>query len=348
LTAKLTGKAGFAAPQRFTVEVFLFTFSCIFLKARLASRTRRYGMPINPAFLGHGIFLELAPINGIRRYANYKKPIPPDSSMKVLVDKFIEAVTDMDMSSVWFELFTRSGTIDEDGKLGTKELVEGLKAAKISAVPWGYCFGKNSEHPDPKDNDLQRAIDLCDQYELNVFVADIEPWNEIGGIVDKWKADALSALVTGLNAHFKKDNLGISSFASLAAQPKAREYLKPVTPLVSFCAPQIYWNKRDPIPWARESLQSWRDAGITTELVATVQSYWEKNDNTGSQTEMEDKVRDFVAHFPASEWSKLIGLNWYHAGDKNTADKGGMSDPMINAIIAAKLNKKPYKKAYEA
>jgi hypothetical protein len=145
-------------------------------------------MAINSAFLGHGIFLELKPIDGLRRYANYKEPLPRDHTISDLVDKFIEALTDMKMSSVWFELFTSSGVIDQDGKQGTKELVDGLNAAKIAAIPWGYCFGKNSESDEGNPNkilDLDRSKKLCDNYGLSLFVADIEPWIAIGSAADR-------------------------------------------------------------------------------------------------------------------------------------------------------------------
>ena len=305
---------------------------------------------INPAFTGHGVFLQLQPICGLRRYANYRAPLQNPTTSQ-LVDKFIEAVTDMRMSSVWFELFTRTGVLDQDGKQGTQELVDGLKAANINVVPWAYCWGTNSQNANRADNDLQRAIDLCGKYKLDCFVADIEPGNQITlsnntTLTDKWDPNALNDLVTGLNKNFGEDNLGISSFASLDAnaQPDARTLLPPLTSLVSFCGPQIYWYKNAPVSWAERSLQSWRNAGVATELVATVQSYWSIDDNI-PQALMETQLDDFVTQFPDSDWSKIIGLNWYHAGwNDNLGSEGAMSDTMIADIIAAKLDAKPYKK----
>jgi hypothetical protein len=303
-------------------------------------------MAINPAFFGHGIFLQLEPINGLRRYANYKTPLPPNPTVAQLVDKFVQAITDMHMSSVWFELFTRTGELDPDGKQGTQELVDGLRAAKIHAIPWGYCWGTNSQYPNPNDNDLHRAIGLCNKYKLDCFVADIEPGNKLDdGTEDKWDADALKGLLVGLNANFGNDNLGISSFASLDdnVQSDARKLLPPVTGLVSFCAPQIYWNARDPVPYAAQSLQSWRNAGVTTELVATVQSYWGTAKGT-LQVDMEAKVKGFATTNPDSEWSKIIGLNWYHAGWNDNTVEGAMSNKMIADISGVNLDRKPYKK----
>jgi hypothetical protein len=53
-------------------------------------------MAVNPAFLGHGIWLELAPINGLKRYAKFK-PLPPNPPIAKLVENFIAAITAMKM-----------------------------------------------------------------------------------------------------------------------------------------------------------------------------------------------------------------------------------------------------------
>jgi len=305
-------------------------------------------MAINRAFLGHGIFLQLQPISGLRRYANYKTPLSKPTTSQ-LVDKFILAVTDMKISSVWFELFTRTGIVDRDGKQGTRELGDGLKAAKIHAVPWAYCWSTNSQNTNPKDNDLQRAIDLCNKYKLDCFVADIEPGNSVTvkkkKLVETWDAKALDGLMTGLNKHFGADNLGISSFANIDKnqQPEARKFVPPVAPLASFCAPQIYWNKHDPVDWAEKSVKSWRDAGVTTELIATVQSYWASDPKGPAQADMEKQVGKFLKSYPDSEYSKIVGLNWYHAGWEDNKKEGAMSDRMITDIAAARLDQKPYK-----
>ena len=305
----------------------------------------QHGLNINPAFLGHGIWLELSPIDGLRRYASYKNPLPSDAPVSKLVDNFIVALSDMKISSVWFEIFTHSGIIDPNGSQGTQQLVDGLTAAKINVVPWAYCWGTNSENQNPKDNDIELAKRLCETYKLDCFVADIEPWNKTAsGNVDKWNAKVLNKFVTDLNLHFGTANLGLSSFANLSTQDEARDLLVPLSSQFSFCAPQIYWNKREPIAWTKQSLQSWRDAGVTTQLSATVQSYWELDDGTGTQDEMTQKVIDFVNDYPNTEYSQIIGMNWYHAGGKNNDDEGGMSQDMIDAITKARLDQKPYKK----
>jgi hypothetical protein len=306
-------------------------------------------MAINPAFLGHGIFLQLEPINGLRRYAKYR-PLPCNPTTPQLVDNFIHAMTDMKMSSVWFELFSRKGILDQDGKQGTKELVDGLKGTKIRGVPWAYCWGTNSQNADAKQNDLYRAISLCDSYKLDRFVADIEPGNEISinkneTLTDHWDPGRLEDLMRGLSTNFGKDNLGISSFASLDdnVQGEARQFLPPVTQYASFCAPQIYWGMDDPVGRAQASLKSWRSAGVTTEMVATVQAYWAKPGKHPTQSEMEGQVRKFLKNYPNTEWSKIIGLNWYHAGWNDNTEEGSMSNQMIKDISAANLDRRPYK-----
>lgn len=55
---------------------------------------------------------------------------------------------------------------------------------------------------------------------------------------------------------------------------------------------------------------------------------------------MEKQVADFVTGF--NDWGKLIGLNWYHAGNANADASGSMSDAMIQSIAAARLDQKPY------
>jgi hypothetical protein len=293
----------------------------------------------NIAFRGHGIFVERSPIETLRRYASYPRR-PAATKVSDLVDRFIEALHDMHMTSIWVQLFNVNGTIDKDGRQGTKELVDGARTAGISIVPWGYCFGLNSE--DPKSNDFQLAIELCDQYALEVFVADIEPGNRIGKRIDKWNQNTLERLATSLSAHFGTPNIGLSSFGSLTKQPTARKQLAPIATSFGFCAPQIYWGKREPVKYAQRCLDSWSKTVPESAIIATVQSYWDKGENTGSQALMESRVARFTSRFPDSSWSRLIGLNWYHGGGRNVASEGAMSQQMIATIMAARLDQKPY------
>jgi hypothetical protein len=58
---------------------------------------------------------------------------------------------------------------------------------------------------------------------------------------------------------------------------------------------------------------------------------------------MENKVTQFCGSFV--DWPKIVGYNWYHGGQTNSAAEGSMSDAMISAIAAAGLDGKPYKLA---
>jgi hypothetical protein len=89
------------------------------------------------------------------------------------------------------------------------------------------------------------------------------------------------------------------------------------------------------------SIASFRRAGINNPLVATTQSYWEVSRDGGvSRERMEAQVKAFVTGF--TDWGKIAGLNWYHAGNANTDASGAMSDAMIETIAAANLQQKPY------
>jgi hypothetical protein len=124
--------------------------------------------------------------------------------------------------------------------------------------------------------------------------------------------------------------------------PDALKIMLIAQPYVGMYAPQDYWFDNDPAPYVRNSLATWRAAGITTPIVATIQSYWDIGEGTPAQSVMEAKVQKFIADFTNGDWHNFIGLNWYHAGGQNTSTSGAMSDPMIAAIIAGQLNNKPY------
>jgi hypothetical protein len=58
---------------------------------------------------------------------------------------------------------------------------------------------------------------------------------------------------------------------------------------------------------------------------------------------MEAKVATFISEFTDVDYGTIAGLNWYSAGGANSSSDGAMSDPMIQAIAAGRLNQKPYK-----
>lgn len=110
---------------------------------------------------------------------------------------------------------------------------------------------------------------------------------------------------------------------------------------VGLYAPQAYWMKKEPVSFAETTIASWKDAGIDVPLVLTAQSYWDSSE-TPPQKEVESKLAEFVSAFPSAGWSKIAGLNWYHAGGSNTDAEGAMSDSMIDAIARANIPSKPF------
>jgi hypothetical protein len=149
---------------------------------------------------------------------------------------------------------------------------------------------------------------------INAFVADVEPGNIVHKQADTWDRTAFATLIEGLNAKLGKDNLGISTFANMRLNPDALKIMLIAEPYVCMYAPQVYWFDNLPATYIRQTLETWRAAGITTPLVATVQSYWDLQEGTPEQGIIECMVQEFISLFADDDWRKLIGLNWYHAG----------------------------------
>ena len=188
-------------------------------------------------FLGHGMFLEYAPMRTLQRYAGYKEANPVGATTEQLVGRFIQAMQDMHVASVWIQLFTASGVLDGDGRGGTKELVDGLRRAKIGVAGWGYCYSENAA------TDAGLAKHLCGQYGITAFVADVEPGNPVHDHPDTWQPAAFNNLIAGLKGTFGKDNLGISTFGSLKGHDDAAKIYRLAINDVAMFAPQVYWYK---------------------------------------------------------------------------------------------------------
>lgn len=285
---------------------------------------------INRAFLGHGMFLEYGPLRTLDRYATYGGGIATTLDEKAA--RFVEAMQDMHIGSVWVQLFTASGTLD-NGNGGTRELVAALKQANIACAGWGYCYSQNAA----TDGDL--AKQLCNKYGIDAFIADVEPGNPVHGQPDQWQTQPFKNLMASLKSTFGKDNLGMSTFGNLNGHPDAAAIYRLAIDDVAFFAPQIYWYKKTPVAYAKLCVDSFRQSGIGNPIIATVQSYWDA-DSSFPQASAEAQVKQFISGY--SDWGNIIGLNWYHAGNQNTASTGAMSDNMITKISDGRLDQKPY------
>ncbi|MCZ7593914.1 MAG: hypothetical protein M5U16_02610 [Hyphomicrobium sp.] len=124
-------------------------------------------------------------------------------------------------------------------------------------------------------------------------------------------------------------------------------------------APQAYWMsypkavhynttgfkeadypRDDPTSFVRLVIDSWRADNFTRPLVITGQAYW--GEGAPQTSILEAKVARFTSQF--ADWSKIVGLNWWHAGgDEATAP--AMSPAMIDTLWAAQLGSRPFASA---
>jgi hypothetical protein len=318
-------------------------------------------MAINPAFLGHGTFCYL-PDQTMEHYRNYPNAPVSDSGFLSSVrrilrlapppapispDGFVRAVKDMSMSHAWVRLFGLDGIVDP---APTRMLIDALRAANVHVAGWGYCHGK-----DPK-RDLRLALDQSQAFGLTAFVADVEPGRSLGGTNSKWAINDFGDFIDGLADRFGRDNLGISTWPVLKIQDSpeypSEKLMKHVADRVAMFAPQAYWMsypkavhydttgfkeadypRDDPTSFVRLVVDSWRARGFHQHLVVTGQAYW--GENSPPQSVLENKLRKFAGTY--AEWSKIIGFNWWHAGNDLA-----MSPAMIEALVSAKLGSKPF------
>jgi len=55
-------------------------------------------------------------------------------------------------------------------------------------------------------------------------------------------------------------------------------------------------------------------------------------------------LNDVVANLSDAQWQRMIGFNWYDAGEVGTPGEGSMSSKMIASISSHRLDQKPYLK----
>jgi hypothetical protein len=203
---------------------------------------------------------------------------------------------------------------------------------------------------------LDKAITQSNKFGLDAFIADIEPGRELGGTKSKWQQRAFDDFIGGLSRHFGVDNLGISTWPVLKIQNDPEfpslNLMQIAANRVAMFAPQAYWMtyptkvhydatgfspsdypRNDPVAFVRLVIDSWRADGFQQPLVVTGQGYW--GEGAPPQATMELKVSSFVTGF--SDWPKIVGCNWWHAGGNDFA----MSPVMIAAIAQAKLADRP-------
>jgi hypothetical protein len=324
-------------------------------------------MTIHQALLGHGIFTEFSITHALQRFKNYVSPNPAQPKPNDDIDRFIVALKDMEVGTVWIQLFSSDGDFDMENAKLRKSLIDRLGTAGIHWAGWGYCAGRNAT------TDIELISDLRNELAMEAFIIDAEPGNLVWPdpkfpkdpkkkLPDLWSLDEFDAFTKAVNAMFGTSNLALSTWPVLRIQDEEKKgnpvikLMQIAAPRVAAFAPQAYWMTfpkkvhydlgykekdyppNDPESYVRLVIQSWRDLKFDNPLVISGQAYWGEGETALST--MNRKADEFCNDF--ADWDKLVGFNWYHAGGKNTAKSGSLSDAMVASIAVAKLGGKPY------
>lgn len=275
-------------------------------------------MTLPDSFCKHGTFIYDIPIT-IQNYGS--------------MEKMIEAMKKCGMSHAWIRIHGRHHLYG-DHKLN-KELVSALEENGIAVAAWGWCQGENI------DREAKLAIDGTENLNIVDYVADIEH----GVNKSYWTPGEVHAFLSKVKDGLKKSShLAVSShgFIDWHSPP----LMKAAEDVVDAFAPQVYWfwfpngtmidqfgeYKRDnPAEYARLCLDRWQ-FHVKKPIIMTAQAYWREGGM--SQKTSEGKVKDFLEEF--KDWDRIVGLNWWHFGNKDEA----MSKNMQKAISEANISEK--------
>jgi hypothetical protein len=314
------------------------------------------------ALVGHGIFTEFSVNNALTRFANYGMPPgspPPNDAQRIA--SFIQALKDMEISTVWIQLFTRTGDVEllggKDSRRLRTALIDGLQREKINWAGWGYCFGANNQR------DIDEIRKLRDALQMKAFVIDAEPEQNR----DDWTEGTFDSFTSSVNRMFGTDNVALSTWPILEFHDNPGnpvvKYMKIAATRVALFAPQAYWMdypgdphynhfsfdkypRSDPSSFVRLVIDAWNNYNFGRPIVISGQAYWHlnrlrANRGTPSQDSMGMKVCQVGRKF--TDWEKIAGFNWYHAGTSNNSSlRGSMSDDMVANIANGRFGSKPY------
>ena len=309
-------------------------------------------MAMNKAFLGHSLFAEYGIDNSMGRYARYGTPMPPPpQNDDEYVDRFVRALKDMEIATLWIQLFSRGDKkFDSTGtdKIRREKLLAKLAQNNIGWAGWGYCAGYQCTR------NKTWIKDLRDDLHMSAFIIDAEPGNDViynpatgkYDAPDIWDATEFKDFVGHVNGLFGRDNLAITTWPILKTWEQnfnALTLMKSVADKACMFNPQVYWSgaagAEAPLDYVKRTMKAWHDDGFANEIVVTGRSYWSA---AGQEAIMNTKLKDFAAQFTG--WNKLVGFGWYHSGlSTNKPDDGSMSEDMIKSLKAAYLGGKPYK-----
>jgi hypothetical protein len=236
----------------------------------------------------------------------------------------------------------------------TAALVEALNVAGVALAGWGFVTGSAPEQ------EAIIAARFTQQYGLVHYVADIEQDEHDS----QWTPGKILTFLTKLRISLPPSaQILVSSYPYIKA--KHPELMRAAAPHVDGFAPQIYWQDypaaymlepqnlpprpsrhytaadiESPSAYADLCLDWWQETAGGKPLLVTGQAYW---DGDFSEKEAEAKLSRFLGDFDG--WSRIAGLNWWHLGHKDNLPDGAMSEPMLQAITAAKINLKAFRSA---
>ena len=188
-------------------------------------------MPLHASLKGHGTFVYNAK-NTLERFKDLSGARPG----------LLKAFKAMGFTSAWIRLFGVAGAVTH---APTEELIKTLRDGGIRLAGWGYCHGADWQV------DLSRSIDQSDRYDLDAFIADIEPGNSTSMGRTKWTRPDFKKYLDGVVAHFGKDNIAVSTWPVPKIQDAFDlvELMKIAAPKVAMFAPQAYWMSAGSRRW---------------------------------------------------------------------------------------------------
>lgn len=322
-------------------------------------------MALNKAFLGHSIFTQLSIRGALTRFQNYGAApgaLPPNDTQRI--DRFIQALKDMQIATVFIQLFSREGDVETNvtDRAARTNLITALGQAGINWAGWGYCAGNNCA------TNKNLIVSLKTGLGMLAFMIDAEPGNTVipnpanpsKPLPDLWAQTDFDDFTSYLQQQFGTDNLALTTWPILQIQDGSTNpvvaLMRIAAPRVGAFVPQAYWMNfptnihyrtldlspnvyppNDPDSYVRMVIKSWSMLNFTNPLVIAGQAYW--GEGGPDQPTMEAKVASFTSKFTG--WQQIFGFGWYHAGQTDSPPDA-MSDAMIATIKQAKLGAKPY------
>ncbi|MFE0756462.1 DUF2272 domain-containing protein [Inquilinus sp. NPDC058860] len=252
-----------------------------------------------------------------------------------------QAMVRAGMTHAWIRIHGRS-SLNTAQTTATRALIDAVKAAGVAVAGWGWCQGEDAR------GEARTALRELASFGLVDYVADIEP----GHNNSMWRPEEIETF-GGTIRDALQGSFGVSSFALVDWHEP--QLMAAILPFVDAVAPQVYWfnfpnrtmvdqfrrpggttyGRNDPAAYADLCLDRWRRLSLTDPkpLILTGQAYW--GEGGFNRQDAEAKLQVFLNTWAG--YGQIAGLNWWHFGGGT-----GMSHAMLEAIVSAQLDTKPY------